>query len=141
MMAVAACCAADGRAWEQDCKQCHDPIKRAAWGCDEPTKVSTFELSPCMFCSGRSDDCTHCKGTNRIEFFRCPNKMVTPRHVHAVRAAAHVEAGILPDAGDWNDQAHTFVVAYPWIARELQWWREKLAEDAARKHEQQKRRR
>lgn len=129
MLAVAACCSPDGRPWEPNCSECHDPQKRLAWGCDAPSEEPVDFLTPCRFCKGQRSECVHCNGANRIPIHRCPNKLVTSRHVHAVRAVAQVEAGILPDSGGWNDQAHTFVVAYPWIAAEIQTTRE---EEAAR---------
>lgn len=75
-----------------------------------------------------------------IPYFRCPNKLVTQREIEAVVAVARIETGILPDAGGWTDQAHTFVSAYPLIAQEIERWREKAAEKQRRKAQEQQRR-
>lgn len=54
---------------------------------------------------------------------RCPNQLISNRELEAVQAAALVEHGHLPDAGGWQDQAATFVEAYPLLMREINHWR------------------
>lgn len=54
---------------------------------------------------------------------RCPNQLVTRRELEIVQACALVEQGHLPDAGGWQDQAATWVQAYPLVMQEVQHWR------------------
>lgn len=116
-------CAPDGCEFEQDCTQCHDPDKRKAWGCDELTERSVFELEPCLWCAGKVATCPHCNGTNRMPIHRCPHALTSRRHFDVLAASVMVEQGILPDGGGWQDQAATFVAAYPICAREIASWR------------------
>ncbi|MBL8752272.1 MAG: hypothetical protein JNK15_03140 [Planctomycetes bacterium] len=50
-----------------------------------------------------------------------------------LRATTLVEIGVLPDPGGWQDQAHTFVQAFPIARAELARHREAEMEDARRK--------
>lgn len=125
--------APDGQGFEQDCSQCHDPEKRKKWGCDEPCSESIANLVPCPFCNTGVQGCEHCGGENTVPIFRCPRKLVTAREVDALQAAAMVEVGVLPDPGGWQDQAYTFVRAYPIAMREINDWRQKRRDIAAQK--------
>lgn len=131
------CCAPGGKRWDADCRECHDPEKRKQWGCDAETDDPVVELSPCPFCEGVDTECDHCAGTNYVPIRRCPNRLVTARERGAVMAAAQVELGILPDAGGWLDQAHTFVQAYPLLAQEIERWREYAREQARKRNKSQ----
>lgn len=63
---------------------------------------------------------------------RCP-RVTTPREaLDVVQAALLVEAGVLPMAGGWNDQAATFTGAWRIVVREIQHWREVAREAAMR---------
>jgi hypothetical protein len=62
-----------------------------------------------------------------------PNKLASEHERDAIAAASMAESGVLPDAGGWQDQAHTFVQAYPVAFREIYNWRKKHEEIAARK--------
>lgn len=95
-------------------------------------------VAPCPYCVGPLPSCPLCKGKNVVEFFRCPNVLLTPAAMEAVRAAAMVEVGILPDAGGWMDQAYTFVRAFPVIAKQAAFWKDREAESARRKAQQRR---
>lgn len=55
---------------------------------------------------------------------RCPMSLVTDRELGAVSAALLVERGVLPDEGAWNQQAYSFVRAFPLLCREIAHWRQ-----------------
>lgn len=93
------------------------------WGCDEPTREPQFWIEPCPHCNGKNQDC-ECKGSNRMPVHRCPNAMATARDFDVLRSAVLTgESGVLPDAGGWNDQAATYVEAYPIARTEIAHWR------------------
>lgn len=126
------CLAPRGCAFEQDCTLCEDPDNRSKWGCDEPTAEPLFWIEPCPMCAGNRSDCEHCKGSNRVPMHRCPNVLATARERDLVAAALQVENGLLPDPGGWQDQAATFVQAYPLLAQEIAQWRERIHDQAMR---------
>lgn len=64
--------------------------------------------------------------------------MATARLRDVLAAAAMVEVGVLPDLGGWQDQAHTFVQAYPIAANEIAAARERAHEQAAAKAKRQR---
>lgn len=98
-------------------------------------------VAPCPSCAGGQAACQLCRGKNQVEFFRCPNALLTRNDVEAVRAAAMVEVGILPDTGGWMDQACTFVQAFTLIARQSAFWKERERENERRKAARQQQRR
>jgi hypothetical protein len=114
-----------GHGFEQDCSQCHDPDKRARWGCDAPAAEPTCDIRPCPFCAGKDATCEHCQGTNIVELYRCPHAMVGEREFDLVMLAQHVEQGRLPDPGGWLDQSATFAAVFPTLLREIASWRAK----------------
>jgi len=103
------------------------------WGCDSDTAEPLCHISPCPFCNGLRDECVHCTGSNNVPIYRCPNKLVTQRHLDAISAANLVEHGILPDPGGWQDQANTFVRAFPLLCNEVNYWRRHAADMAAKR--------
>ena len=127
------CLAPGGQRFEQDCTLCHDPENRTKWGCDAPAAEPITSISPCPFCRGGQASCVHCGGTDEVPIFRCPNKLVTNREIDVIAAAAMVERGVLPDPGGWNDQASTFVQAFPFLTREFAHWQRVHQEQAAKK--------
>lgn len=117
-----------------DCSVCTiDPERRATWGCDAPASEPVVHLSPCPFCTGGREDCTHCHGEDRYPVFRCPHKLVTKNDLDAVLAASMVEVGVLPDAGGLQDQPATFVAALPLLQRELRHWQNEAILAASKK--------
>lgn len=103
--------------FEADCRRCDDPALRRRWGCDGPT----CELEPkpevtCPQCGGSGEDavgCEYCGGEGRVEVLECPWRTIKPIHVAAVEAAVMFEQhGVLPVAGGFRDQAHTFCLAW-----------------------------
>lgn len=72
-----------------------------------------------------------------MPIFECPNKLVQRVHLDYVTACAMTERGIMPDPGGWQDQATTFVQAFPLVMREMAHWREvarkKAEAEAARR--------
>lgn len=103
------------------------------WGCDAPADEPVFWLDPCPSCGGKRLDCQACDGTNRMPVFRCPQKLATARHRDVLLAALRVESGILPDPGGWQDQANTFVEAFPIAQAEIASWRAKHDELARKR--------
>lgn len=85
--------------------------------------AESYAFLDCTFCGGQEPECRYCQGTGRIELFRCPNQLATRRELDAVSAVLLVEQGVLPDPGGWQDQAETFVRAYPLLAKEIAGWR------------------
>lgn len=81
-------------------------------------------ITPCPFCDGGREDCEQCEGKDRMPIFECPNKLVQRAHLDCVTACALTERGLLPDPGGWQDQATTFVQAFPLVMREINHWRE-----------------
>jgi hypothetical protein len=76
-------------------------------------------------CAGKNASCEHCAGSNRMAVYRCPNALVDANSTATLRAAALAEqSGVLPDAGGWQDQAATFVQAFPVAQQELRHWQE-----------------
>ncbi len=139
-MAAAVNLAPRGCGFEQDCTRCDDPELRKQWGCDAPAEQPVTWLEPCPFCSGGSASCKHCTGTNRVPIFRCPHALATARERDVLMAASLVEQGMLPDPGGWQDQAATFVEAFPLATNEIAHWREVRRELAQRQAESKRRR-
>jgi hypothetical protein len=122
-LAAALALAPPGHGFEQSCLQCHNPDLRRQWGCDEPTSEPLTFIAPCPFCSGENEHCPECHGNqNGIPVHRCPNSQVTQREFDMINAAVLAERGTLPDPGGWQDQAATFVRAYPLAVREIAHW-------------------
>lgn len=46
------------------------------------------------------------------------------------------QVGVLPEAGGWFDQAHTWVVVWPIVMREVHKWQEVARERAAKAAQQ-----
>lgn len=124
-MAAGVVLAPKGHGFEQDCRLCHDPEKRARWGCDVPAPESFGVTTPCPFCGGVDPKCEDCHGTNEWHLHVCPHKMTTARDLDLVMLAQHAEQGRLPDAGGMMDQAATFGAALPVLLREIGAWRQK----------------
>lgn len=126
-----------GHGFEPNCNECHDPEKRKRWGCDEETAEPIAFIAPCPFCSGPDSRCPHCAGNlDGVPVRRCPNSQVTRRELDMINAAVLAERGMLPDAGGWQEQAATFVRAYPIAAREIAHWtsvHHKVAMQAAKR--------
>lgn len=125
MLAAAIVCSAKGEGPVQSCRVCRTSRRlRAEWGCDGPSAEPWGYLG-CPFCAGDSPECTACAGTGQIPQSECPHRVVTERELGLIAAFAMVENGVLPDPGGWNDQAATFVSAYPFGAREIHSYRER----------------
>lgn len=116
-------------------------MKRRAWGCDEPAPEPVLWIEPCPFCAGRNPACDQCSGTDRVPIMRCPQRLVTQRELSAVSAALLVERGVLPDAGGWEQQAHTFVAAFPLLCSEIAHWRQVASQRAIEQAKQKRGRR
>lgn len=117
--------APSGCGYEQDCSRCHDPELRKRWGCDEATEEPQALIEPCPVCAGKNPSCEHCAGSNRMPVHRCPNALVDDNCRATLRAALMAEqSGVLPDSGGWQDQAATFVQAFPVAQQEIRHWQE-----------------
>lgn len=60
----------------------------------------------------------------------CPRRRVGAAHFAAIDAIVQMEFGILPAAGGMEDQAATFVEAFPLLLGELKHWRD-VAQEVA----------
>lgn len=100
--------------------QCHPDRERLRreWGCDAPTAEPQFAIE-CYVCSGLDPSCSECSGHGQIEFHRCPNTFVRDEHREIVRSASFLEAGVLPAAGGWADQAATWIDAVCLVSAEV----------------------
>lgn len=93
-------------------------------GCDGPTADELHTTSiECAACRGRNQACTHCDGTGTVRIRRCVWKLLEPVHVEVIEAALLVEHGVLPAAGGWDDQTHTWREIYPQARNEIMAWR------------------
>lgn len=120
------------RGGQPTCTLCHDPDNRRTWGCDEPAAEAVTRITPCYACQGMRDDCDECRGTNEVDVFECPNRLVHREHQDAVLAIVQMEHGILPAPGGLYDQSATFVEAVPLLMREVAHWRDVAIEQARR---------
>jgi len=121
---------------EQNCHLCqdpeHGPALRKQWGCDEPTEHVQL-LADCIVCGGKSPTCKECKGTGKIEYFRCPNTLVTRDCIEVCRHTMLVEAGFLPVAGGVSEQAAVFIDALGIARSELAVYKKRALEKDAGK--------
>jgi len=134
MVAVAVAFDTDGGSFEQSCHVCRrDPNARRRWGCDTPTDEPQLWIGPCVWCHGRDDQCPHCHGDGRVPIYRCPRSVATTGLLDVVQLTVLTDNGILPDTGGWQDQATTFVQAYPVVSQEIARTRAHLQEQAMKR--------
>lgn len=81
-----------------------------------------------------------CAGAGEFVVRECPWRRIKRCHELAVEAVVQMEAGILPAPGGMQDQAATFVEAYPLLVQELAHWRD-VAVERARKQAEARRKR
>ena len=85
-------------------------VRRATWGCDEPTSHGKFRVL-CESCHGLGGECCGFgENGGDVAYTRCPNAVALPACAPALGfVLANLESTRLPCAGGLLDQTAAFV--------------------------------
>ena len=84
------------------CRICReDEGYRKTWGCDGPADDTVFRID-CPFCN--DDGCPECNAEHKIEFDRCPHKLITVESARLMGFYSHYKNGFLAGPGGIGDQ-------------------------------------